>query len=704
VDIESPTEILDFAPSAFVSMDEDGLITYWNIRAEQMFGLSREEAVGRVLADTIIPERDRAAHRHGLRRYIETGHARLLNRRVEVDAVRPGGEEFPVEMTISALKQGDKRSFHAFLLDISDRRAVERDREQRLEDLLGALRGSEQRFAVIVNALADAVTIRGTDNRLLYANTAALERLGLESVEQLRAADPQALMDPYETLGEDGRPIALEDLPSVRVLRGETPEPLTLRSVNRRTGEEQWALLKAAAVHDAAGRIEAAVTIIEDVTAAKRAALRSELLVRAASILASSLDYQQTIRNVAGLAVPQVADWCAVDLFDEDGVREPVAVAHVDPDKLRMAERLRQYEPARPDASHPLGRVWKSGEPRLYPQITEDMLVAFAVDDAHLALLREVGMCSGLIVPMRLSGSTIGALTLVSSESKRVFDRVDVEFAQQIADRAALAVDNSRQYRRRVEVARTLQSSLLPEALPEIPGWEIAAFYKPAAAESEVGGDFYDFWPVGDRWLMMIGDVTGKGVSAAVVTSLVRHTAWAASDFDPDPSSVLKRIDVALKRRPGLPLCTALCLSIDGEECTVACGGHPPLLHVKEDGVGEVGVPGTLLGAFANVDWPHATVRLQPGEILVAITDGVTDAVGRDGERFGHERLRQILLGARGEPPGAIRGLLLDELEGFQIGAQADDTAVVVMRYAGVPVGRAHPPNRNGASMGIGQR
>ena len=109
----------------------------------------------------------------------------------------------------------------------------------------------------------------------------------------------------------------MEDLPSVRLLRGEQPEPLLLRSVNRATGEEQWALLKATAVRDPSGSIEAAVTIIEDVTAAKRAALRMEFLAQASQVLASSLDYQQTLRNVAGLAVPQIADWCAVDLFDE---------------------------------------------------------------------------------------------------------------------------------------------------------------------------------------------------------------------------------------------------------------------------------------------------------------------------------------------------------------------------------------------------
>ena len=133
----------------------------------------------------------------------------------------------------------------------------------------------------------------------------------------------------------------MDDLPSVRLLRGEQPEPLMLRSVNRGTGQELWSLLKATAVRGSDESVQAAVTIIEDVTAAKRAALRTEFLARTSKVLASSLDYQQTLRNVAGLAVPQIADWCAVDLFDEEGRREPVAVAHADPTKLADGRALR---------------------------------------------------------------------------------------------------------------------------------------------------------------------------------------------------------------------------------------------------------------------------------------------------------------------------------------------------------------------------
>jgi serine phosphatase RsbU (regulator of sigma subunit) len=556
----------------------------------------------------------------------------------------------------------------------------------------------DHRLAVILDALAEAVTIRAPNNHLVYANQAALDRLGFASISDLRDADPRALMGPYETTDEHGGEIRMDDLPSVKLLRGEQPEPLLMRSVNRSSGEESWVLLKAAAVCDAAGQIESAVTIIADVTAAKRATLRVEFLARVGELLASSLDYQQTLRNVAGLAVPQIADWCAVDLFDADGGRESVAIAHSKPAKLETAARLRSYEPERLDPAQGLGMVRRTGEPLVVTEIRDELLVAAAVDDEHLRLLREVGMRAVLIVPLTIGSRTIGALTMVNSESGRSFDAGDVEFAAQIAARAAVAVERARLYSERSTIARTLQSSLLPEAIPEIPGWEIATLYRPAGHESEVGGDFYDFWDVGDEWLMMIGDVTGKGVGAAAVTSLARYTARAASEFDTRPSQILGRIDAALRRRPSISLCTALCLRLSREGATLAVGGHPLPLRVGEGGVEEVGGHGTLLGALQPTRWPESEIALRAGETLVAFTDGVTDALGEDGERWGTERLRQSLTAAADAAPAALRTRLVQALEEFQVGAQADDTAVVIMRFG------EHSPDGEGSGgrLGVG--
>jgi serine phosphatase RsbU (regulator of sigma subunit) len=492
----------------------------------------------------------------------------------------------------------------------------------------------------------------------------------------------------------------MDDLPSVRLLRGENPEPLLMRSVNRETGEESWVLLKTTAVRDDAGEIESAVTIIADVTQSKRAALRMQLLTEVGDVLASSLDYQQTLRNVAGLAVPQIADWCAVDLFTEDGEREPVAIAHSDPAKLRTAARLRTYEPEHLDPERGLGRVLRTGESQLYTEIPDQLLETAAVDQEHLELLRQVGMRSALIVPLAIGERTLGALTMVNADSGRSFDQGDVAFAEQIAVRAALAVQSARLYSERSNVARTLQNSLLPEAVPQIPGWELDALYRPAGHESEVGGDFYDFWELDGEWLMLIGDVTGKGVGAAALTSLVRHTARAASEFDARPAQVLARIDAALRRRPTVSLCTALCMRIGPDGATLAVGGHPSPLRLGEHGVAEVGEHGTLLGALAHTRWPETNLELRPGETLVAFTDGVTDTVGEDGERWGSARLQQTLAGVRSLAPAAIKERVVTALDEFQVGAQADDTAVVIMRFTGKSSAHA----RSGQLSGVGAR
>jgi serine phosphatase RsbU (regulator of sigma subunit) len=184
---------------------------------------------------------------------------------------------------------------------------------------------------------------------------------------------------------------------------------------------------------------------------------------------------------------------------------------------------------------------------------------------------------------------------------------------------------------------------------------------------------------------MMIGDVTGKGVGAATVTSLVRHTARAASEFDSRPAQILARVDAALRRGPSISLCTALCLRISVDGAVLAVGGHPlPMRLSGADGeVAEVGTHGTLLGALERTRWPEQPIALQPGDTLLAFTDGVTDAVGEHGQRWGTDRLKQTLASMPDSSPVTVRRGLVQALDEFQVGAQADDTAVVAMRYLG---------------------
>jgi len=559
-------------------------------------------------------------------------------------------------------------------------RAEIAERERLLEELRESLRGSERRFDAVVGSIGDAVTIRDREHRFVYANAAALAHLGIDSLEQLRETAPDAIMSDYLVASEDGREIAMSDIPSVRILRGEAAEPLLIRTVHRVTGEQRWNLLKAAPLLDERGEVEATIMIIEEVTERKRAELRSAFLPEAGAALAGSLDYEQTLRNVAQLAVPGIADWCAVDLLDEDGDRRTVAVAHADPERVSLAEQLQAYTPDRLDPERGLGRVVHTGEAALYREITEEMLVQAARDERHLELLRALGFRSMLMVAMRIGERALGAMTLVSAESARVLDEHDVELAEQVATRAAVAIENSRLYSERSRIARTLQQSLLPEQLPAIPGYELASVYLPAAQASMVGGDFYDVWAAGGAWMIAIGDITGKGIEAAALTALVRHTLRAGSEFDTRPARLLSLLDTMLKKRPTLSVCTALCVRLEDDVVTLSVGGHPLPLRVTPGRVEALGEHGPLLGAFPEVRWQDFSTRLEPGATLIAYTDGITDAQGEGRGRFGLRRLCETVQALADQPAAQMMRALADGVERFQAGTRSDDTAAIALR------------------------
>jgi serine phosphatase RsbU (regulator of sigma subunit) len=416
------------------------------------------------------------------------------------------------------------------------------------------------------------------------------------------------------------------------------------------------------------------------VTEQKLAERRAEFLAEASAALASSLDYQRTLRTVADLAVPHIADWCAVDLVDADGDRVPVSIAHVDPQKLRLADELRAYEPAHPDPEQGLGLVLRTGEALLYPEITDEMISGAAVDDRHLELLRAVGFRSAAVVPIRLGARVLGAMTLVSAESGRTLDRSDVELAEQVGSRAAVAIENARIYGERSRIAHTLQQSLLPEELPDIPGYELASAYIPAFEYSEVGGDFYDVWQVRGQWMLAMGDVTGKGVEAAALTSLVRHTLRAISEFHSSPAELLAQLDAILRKQRRKSICTAICARVEPAGVTLAVGGHPLPICIDSSGARPIGKFGPLLGAFEDVEWQDSRVELAPGGALVMFTDGVTDAVGEDGERYGASRLRATLEQCRQYCADEVIQAVTNSVQAFQVGEHADDTALLVLR------------------------
>jgi serine phosphatase RsbU (regulator of sigma subunit) len=442
------------------------------------------------------------------------------------------------------------------------------------------------------------------------------------------------------------------------------------------------------------------VTVIEDITRERVAELRDRFMARASETLMSSLDYEETLRNVAWLAVPEIADWCAVELMDERGARQQVVVAHRDPAKLALAERLRQFEPEELSPDRGVGRILQTGVSELYQDIPDQVLVEAAVNEEHLSLLRSVGFRSVVLVPLKARGRTFGVMTLVNAESMRRFDDADRVFAEQVAARAAIAVDNARLATARRQTASTLQKSLLPDVVPRIEGWTVATLYRAASAadEVEVGGDFYDFYESDGTWLVLLGDVTGKGIEAATLTSLVRHGARFLARYERSPSRILAGLNEALREQPGLWLCTALCVRLQRDQAVVASAGHPGPLIVRDDGrVREIGCAGPILGAWSGQGSVDRQVPIAGDETLFVYTDGVIDTRGVRG-RFGLRRLKRLVSDHAGQPPDRLLGDLEAELERFQVGPQADDTAALalrrVSRRSGLEADASHPGGR----------
>jgi sigma-B regulation protein RsbU (phosphoserine phosphatase) len=328
-------------------------------------------------------------------------------------------------------------------------------------------------------------------------------------------------------------------------------------------------------------------------------------------------------------------------------------------------------------------------EPRFFERMTEADLRELAHDEEDLAFLRSLGVRSAVTSALRARGRVIGTVTLGTAWSGRRYRVHDARFARVLSGRLALAMDNAglfsdleRAQSERAEIATTLQRGLMPPPLPEIPGWSAAAMYRPAGAENEVGGDFYDAFPIAGGWMLVIGDVTGRGARAASVTAQARYTLRTAAWLSGDPLVALATLNSALLARADAALCTVVAFALSseaGEPVRLAVAGHLPPLLVDGDSVTAIAEAGPVLGAFADASWTLARTPVDPGQQLVAVTDGVTEASGRGG-RFGEERLHAELGGAL--CPQVVVDRLEAALRGFSEGPLEDDAAALALAPA----------------------
>ncbi|MGC4887381.1 SpoIIE family protein phosphatase [Micromonospora sp. DT227] len=414
---------------------------------------------------------------------------------------------------------------------------------------------------------------------------------------------------------------------------------------------------------------------------------RTAFLAQAGSRLGLSLHREQTLRAAVALPVPYLADVAVV-------VHRPPPPAEDEPHWIRYAT----------GGSGPTTGVigWRTVEsvPGLVEALDGDLTAPSPWLDAELADLAEVLPAdfgrpgTVLISPMPSAGGPAGALVLARRPDRAGFDQREIALAREFAGRAGAALAAAELYGEQTHLARVLQNSLLPPELPRLAGMTLAGGYRAAGDSLRIGGDFYDLFPTGDGGLFALGDVCGKGVGAAVLTGRVRQSLQTLRLVEQRPRELMELLNRALLDAPGAAaraqfttlLLGTLSRQPDGGLLVrMAGGGHPaPLVVRAGGGIDAVRVGGMPVGALTAARFAEVEVRLAPGDLLLAYTDGVTEARGGPTEpaMFGEDRLRQALASGAGLPPAALVDRVLQLVDEWLDGQPHDDIAMLAVAAA----------------------
>ncbi|MFF4862782.1 SpoIIE family protein phosphatase [Streptomyces sp. NPDC001231] len=672
-----PSGLLDVLGVASVVLDAQGRIVLWSPQAAELFGYSAQEALGR----------------HAARLMVHEQHLDLVIGLFS-DVLRTGrgwAGAFPVRH-----KDGSTR-----LVEFRNMRLLD-DRGEPYALGLAAdqsiVRRLERDVVLSERIVAQSpIGLAVLDNRLRYVSVnPALERInGLPAEDHVGRAvrellpelDAEALESAARRVLETGQPLV--DLSTV----GRTPaDP---------DEDHAWSF-SLYRLEDAAGTVLGVAVSVVDITEQYRAGVEAEaarrrlaLIADASARIGTTLELERTARELAEVAVPELADVAAVDLLEAVvegrrsslGPAEPAVIRALAVRADRAADALEAADPPGQIARYAPERLVtlcvRTGRPVLVPRVRNEDLPRIARSPEAAVLLGLAGVHSYLAVPLIARGEVLGALDLKRTRNPEPFSADDVLLAGELASRAAVQIDNARWYQNARDAALTLQRSLLPRHPSVTGGLEVASRYQPAGATVEVGGDWFDVIPLErDRTALVVGDVMGSGITAAATMGRSRTATKALASLDLDPARLLEHLD---RITEGLDQSIATCLYAVHDprmrRCRIANAGHLPPARIP------VGRPPELLElptgvplGVGGIPFSTTTVHLEPGDQLVFYTDGLVETRRESLD----ERLAMLLtlLGGPARPLEELCDLLLRTLHQPD---NHDDVALLVARAQALP-------------------
>lgn len=346
-----------------------------------------------------------------------------------------------------------------FVVDLSEQKQAESKIIELNRDLERRVTEVQTLLDVIPMGIAIA---QDPECRYIKVNSALAKLLDIPPNTNASKSASQAEKPAYQVYS-NGIEVTAEDLPmQYAAARGAEVLDTELDIAVPNKGAVVKLLCNAAPLFDEQGKCRGSIGAFLDITERKRVEEQERILAEASAILGTSLDYQTTLENLARqVVVPRLADWCSIRVVDAEGTLQPVAVAHADPAKVKWAAELQRRYPLKVDASCGPPQVVRSGQSQLHPQVSDSLLESIVSDAEHLQLVRQVGIKSMICVPLRARGRTLGAISLVSAESGRIYTQADLALAEDLGRRAGLAVDNARLYQEANEIGENLRQAII---------------------------------------------------------------------------------------------------------------------------------------------------------------------------------------------------------------------------------------------------